>query len=236
MQVKGQVAKKITGLVDTAGYDNKRPSYYQNARLEMLKYIPQAATSVLEIGCGSGEFAAVVKEKRSIVYTAVEPFLAAAEKARGRVDRLLECPIDEALVALAGQRFDCIVVNDVLEHLVDPWAIVRSMRAMLEPGGVVVASIPNIRYFPALKALVMQGEWQYQDHGVLDRTHLRFFTRSAIHHLFSANQYEVLVLEGINSIQLPWKFGLLNKVLGRRFDDARHMQFACVAQEKRSKA
>ncbi len=213
-------------------YDNKRDVYYRNARPEMLKFIPENATSILEIGCGGGDFAALVKQQRQVRYTAIEPYPEAASRARDRVDQLIEESVESALAMLAGQSFDCIVLNDVLEHMVDPWAVVASLNGKLNPQGVVIASIPNVRYFPVLKALALGGEWEYKEHGVLDRTHLRFFTKSAIHDMFTSNNYKVLRLEGINSIRLPWKFNLLNRFLGQRFEDTRHLQYACVAKAK----
>ena len=127
--------------------------------------------------------------------------------------------------------FDVVVMNDVLEHLVDPWAVLRSLHRVLTAGGSVVASIPNIRYFPVLKKYIMKGQWQYRDDGVMDRTHLRFFTQRSIMDLFMSTNYKILKLEGINGIKkFPWKFRLLNTVTHHAFDDTRFKQFVCVAQ------
>jgi len=122
------------------------------------------------------------------------------------------------------------VCNDVLEHLPDPWTVLRQAHGLLNPGGVVVASIPNLRYFPVLKDLVLRGEFEYQRDGVLDRTHLRFFTRKSIGRLFEDTGYSVRAVEGLRGIVFPWKFGLLNRMLGRRFEDSRYLQFACIAE------
>src|SRR5690606_2217936 len=79
-----------------------------------------------------------------------------------------------------GHRFDCIVFNDVLEHMIDPWSTLESARAFLTPNGKVVASIPNIIYLPTILGVILRRRWDYRDSGVLDRTHLRFFAKANI--------------------------------------------------------
>src|ERR1051325_5489453 len=103
----------------------------------------------------------------------------AAEEAAQKLDRVLCAPFDERL-ALPEGAFDCIFCNDVLEHLADPYSALRYCRRLLTPEGVLIASIPNIRYFPVLFQLLVKKNWQYEDHGVMDRTHLRFFTKNSI--------------------------------------------------------
>lgn len=212
-----------------ADYAGKAGSYYVNSRPEMLAYVPANARRVLEVGCGSADFAALLKSRRSLHVTAIEAQPQAAEVARGRVDRLLAESIEQALETLRGERFDCIVANDVLEHLIDPWAVLRGLRALLAPGGAFVASIPNARYLPVFKAYVLRGLWQYADEGVLDRTHLRFFTRRSLDELFRATGWVLDRAEGINPIQVSWKFEWLNRLSRGALTDTRWLQFACVA-------
>ena len=75
--------------------------------------------------------------------------------------------------------FDCILCLDVLEHLQDPWRVLRKLTGWLRPNGTVVASIPNVRYKSVVMDLAFRGKFDYQNAGILDRTHLRFFTRSS---------------------------------------------------------
>jgi 2-polyprenyl-3-methyl-5-hydroxy-6-metoxy-1,4-benzoquinol methylase len=149
------------------------------------------------------------------------------------VDRLLAMPLEEALPLLADERFDCIVMNDVLEHLVDPWAALRQLRPLLSPAGVVIASIPNVRYFTVFKEYLLEGQWKYQRDGVMDRTHLRFFTRKSMVDLFQDSGYAMQSIVGINGMaEFPFKFALLNWLMRNALDDARFIQFACVAKAK----
>lgn len=211
-------------------YDNKPWEYFGQGRTEMLKFVPDSSRTLLEVGCGKGEFMANIKSRRALHGTGVEPYPEAAVMARQHFDEVLEAGIDDAVAQLLGRSFDCIVFNDVLEHLVDPWAALRMVKPLLSAGGCVVASIPNMRFWPVLKGLFLHGNWEYADTGVLDRTHLRFFTRSTMNDLFTSSGYRIEHMEGINKIALPWKVALLNRLIGNRLDDTRFTQFACVAR------
>ena len=211
-------------------YDNKPKEYFGQGRSEMMTFIPDGVRTLLEVGCGKGEFVALLKTQRPIHATGVEPFAEAAAVARQHFDVLLETSFDEAVAQMQGQKFDCVVFNDVLEHLVDPWAALRSVKPLMAKNGCVVASIPNVRFWPVLNALFLQASWTYADAGVLDRTHLRFFTRSSIRDLFDTTGLRVERMEGINKIALPWKIALVNRLIGHRFDDTQFTQFACVAK------
>lgn len=211
-------------------YAAKATSYFENRRPEMAAFVPAGARTLLDVGCGSAGFAGHLKTQRELQVTGIELHPQAAETARGRIDRVLCATVEDALPQLQGQQFDCIVLNDVLEHLVDPWGLLAQLRPLLAPGGAVVASIPNVRYLPVLKDYLLRGQWRYQAEGVLDRTHLRFFTHHGMRALFEGAGFEVLKLEGINPVQVSWKFRLLNRLLRGALDDARYLQFACVAR------
>ena len=95
---------------------------------------------------------------------------------------------------------------------------------------MVVASLPNVRYYPVLKELMLTKNFEDQDSGVLDRTHLRFFTEASMGRLFADTGYRTVSVEGIKTSPLPWKLGLLNKFLYGALDDTRYMQFAVSAR------
>jgi 2-polyprenyl-3-methyl-5-hydroxy-6-metoxy-1,4-benzoquinol methylase len=212
-----------------ADYGSKQSSYFEDARPEMESFVPADAARVLEVGCGTAAFAALLKSRRRVVVTVIEPFPAAAEVAARRVDEVICQPIEQAVASLDGRQFDCVVLNDVLEHLADPWAVLRELRTVLAPGGCFVASIPNVRYFPVFKDYLVGGDWRYQHTGVLDRTHLRLFSRTSLPRLFEGSGLSLRRIEGINATPLPWKFALFNRLLGNRFADTRFKQYACVA-------
>ena len=214
----------------TMAYENKQSSYFENPREEMLPFIPTDVSRMLEIGCGNGAFGALLKRSRDVEVTGVEAFPDAAERAREVLDQVLGSNVEVDELELPQGYFDCITYNDVLEHLRDPWMTVSRLSCFLRPGGYVVSSIPNVRYFDVFKDLLVNKEWVYQDEGVLDRTHLRFFTEKSIPRMFEETGYEVLQLQGIHGRRFPWKFALLNFLNGGRFDDVAYRQFACVAR------
>ena len=155
----------------------------------------------------------------------------AAAKAETRLDRVI---VGSAEIELpfAEESFDCIIFNDVLEHLVDPWMAVNRFARTLRKGGCMVASIPNVRYFRVLKALVQDKTWVYADKGVLDRTHLRFFTKKTIPGLFEPAGLHIETLTGINATRrFPAKYALINWLTFGGLEDARYLQFACVARK-----
>ena len=216
----------------TDQYSGKEEYYFRSQRKEMIPFIPNNVRTLLEVGCGTGSFASHLKALRGIEVTGIEPQQSAYEQASTVLDRVLQLDVDSGITELKGKQFDCIVFNDVLEHLVDPWAVLTKVRELLMPGGSVVASIPNIRYMPALKEFVIKGTWRYQQDGVMDKTHLRFFTQTSIAELFDSSGYDISLLQGINGLQFPWKYSLLNRLTGRRLEDTRYQQFACVAKSR----
>jgi 2-polyprenyl-3-methyl-5-hydroxy-6-metoxy-1,4-benzoquinol methylase len=133
-------------------------SYYRNQRREMLGFIPADAVRFLELGCGSGGFGVFLRESRKNVHiTGIEIHPESAQEARGHLDVVIEKPVETALASIAKGSIDCVVCNDVLEHLVDPWAVLQLIRTVLRPSGTLVASIPNVRHFPVFKNYFLGG-------------------------------------------------------------------------------
>ena len=195
----------------------------------MLRFIPADAVDILEVGCGNGAFASLLKETRTVRVTGIEPFDTAASSAREHMDVVIHASAEEGMRMLDGKSFDCIVFNDVLEHIADPASVLTAARSLLRSTGHIVASIPNVRYMPVLRDLLLRGEWTYADEGVLDRTHLRFFTAKSMRDMFVSCGYRVRVVEGINSLPINWKYRALNVLFRNSLDDIRHQQMAVVA-------
>lgn len=161
-------------------YDHKPDEYFGRARTEILSLLPKHAPQVLEIGCGSGATLAWLKANGVVDHTTgIELAEHMASSARNNVDRLISGNAEELLDENApGALYDLVLCLDVLEHLVDPWKMIRKIGHVLKPGGLVVCSIPNVRHFSVLLPLLLKGQWAYKEAGILDRTHLRFFTKS----------------------------------------------------------
>jgi 2-polyprenyl-3-methyl-5-hydroxy-6-metoxy-1,4-benzoquinol methylase len=208
----------------------KPAEYHAHARPEMLEFVPQGARRILDVGCGEGHFGALLKQRGAEIW-GVEPATQAAARATEKLDRVLTMNIESALATLPPQGFDCVVFNDVLEHLVDPGAVLLRARELLSADGLVVCSIPNVRYFRNLWNLVAHKQWRYEDEGILDRTHLRFFTERSIVDMFDEHGFEIVRMQGINGFT-SWKFSLLAKLSLGLLSDVFHLQFACVAQPR----
>lgn len=205
--------------------------YYSQRREEMTGFVPQSARAILDVGCGSGEFARALKEKRPQArISGVEIDEDAAAMARAVMDETFNGTVEAVLGTLPDQHFDAIVFNDILEHLVSPWDCLREARRILRPEGFVIASIPNMRFWPVLSELLFESDFRYREAGVMDRTHLRFFTRKSITRLFRDSDFQLVELQGINKTHIVsprWR--LLNLVMAGKLQDCLYPQFAVVA-------
>jgi SAM-dependent methyltransferase len=153
--------------------------YYGHIRKEILPLLPPRVDRILEVGCGTGETLAFLKNSGRCAWAGgveLSPSTAAQARTKG-LDFLLEGSIADAVLPLAPQSLDIVLCLDVLEHLVDPHAVLCALRGYLKPGGLVICSIPNVRHARVVLPLLFAGDWTYKDDGILDRTHLRFFTR-----------------------------------------------------------
>jgi 2-polyprenyl-3-methyl-5-hydroxy-6-metoxy-1,4-benzoquinol methylase len=135
---------------------------------------------VLDVGCSTGYLGKeLVARGCTVDGVEVDPEAAEAARAHLRTVTQLDLDRDDLATALDGQQYDRIVFADVLEHLMRPREVLESAVRLLAPGGKIVISIPNVAH-GSLRLGLMQGRWQYRDTGLLDRTHIRFFTRSTL--------------------------------------------------------
>jgi 2-polyprenyl-3-methyl-5-hydroxy-6-metoxy-1,4-benzoquinol methylase len=167
--------------------------YYQIPRHDIAALIPVDCKRVLEVGAGFGALGALLKQRGLEELDAVEFNPAAAAHLQDIYRQFWIGDVEKVELDGASVDYDCIVFPDVLEHLVDPWSAMRRLVARLRPSGIVVASLPNVRNIGLLYRLVVQGRWDYEDSGLLDRTHLRFFTKKSIVDLFESNGLSIEV-------------------------------------------
>ncbi len=170
-------------------------SYYTFPRERLFEQIPARAGRVLEVGCGAGVLGERLKLSGKATHvTGIELSTHAAALAQSRLDAVQIGDIESMPLDSWNGQFDTLIVADVLEHLRDPWAAMFRLRACLKDGGTVIASIPNIAHYKIIKKLLFT-EWRYEPGGILDYTHLRFFTRASIEDLFRNAGFEILRME-----------------------------------------
>jgi 2-polyprenyl-3-methyl-5-hydroxy-6-metoxy-1,4-benzoquinol methylase len=180
-------------------YPNDKPyGYFSCPRSELIPLVPFDARRILEIGCAEGGFARALRlarPKSPLEIVGVELCESAAEEAATVLDRVIVGNV-ERMDLPYEDYFDCIMFADVLEHLVDPWRMLRRAKNLLRRDGVIVASIPNVQHSRVLFNLIL-GRWEYEQYGIMDSTHLRFFTRKSIKTLFTSTGYELRQVSGI---------------------------------------
>ena len=186
-----------------------RAEYYGHSRPEVAALVPKGARRVVDVGCGAGALGRALKAERpELQVRGVE--IVAEQAARAR------SVLDDAVVGSAEQPMpsgwpapDCVIFADVLEHLVDPWSVLKHWRRALAPGGALVVSIPNVTHRSVVAGL-SRGRWDYRDAGILDRTHLRFFTRETAIELVEQAGFRVVRMERLIDM---WGDGPLKKPL-----------------------
>jgi 2-polyprenyl-3-methyl-5-hydroxy-6-metoxy-1,4-benzoquinol methylase len=159
----------------------QRYEYMEEVNQGILRHLPachQGETPmVLDVGCGRGALAEAIRGRGYAVW-GIEENPAACEVARVRTDRAIECnlnQIEQVKAEIGGERFDIVVFSDVLEHVYDPFSVLKGYQSVLKPGGRVLISVPNVAVWTNRLAL-MAGRFDYRATGVMDRTHIRFFT------------------------------------------------------------
>jgi O-antigen biosynthesis protein len=210
----------------------KPQGYFSCSRPELVALVPSNALRILDIGCGQGEFARTLRASRpacTLEIVGVEVSESAAETAAGAVDELIIGNVEQ--VALGYEDyFDCIVFGDVLEHLVDPWSMLRRAEGLLHSTGTVIASIPNVQHWRVIIDLML-GRWEYREFGIMDSTHLRFFTRKSIQSLFTEGGF---VVRHILPLLVTQKAKIAHRIAGGFVDPFLTRQYVVVARRARS--
>lgn len=202
--------------------------YYVGTRPEVATFLPQNYIRVLEIGCGEGGFRANLKS--NCEYWGIEPVMSVAQIAETKLTKVLNGNYENIQDQIPDGYFDLIICNDVIEHMVSHDDFFKDICKKLSDNGHIVGSIPNVRYLPVLFSLIVNRDWQYEDCGVLDRTHLRFFTQKSLFRTLAIHNYKIEKFSGINPITTTryryiWPF--CRKILSLLFgEDIMFTQFA----------
>lgn len=188
-----QFDKVYSGCIDLSVANNSHTKLWQ----AILEDAPDGGRRVLDVGCSEGYLGEALKAFGFDVW-GVEPSAAAAATAARRLDKVFVGGLEDffASHSSAEVKFDYLVFGDVLEHLPDPASTLARCREYLAPGGAVAASIPNIAHL-STRLMLLRGQWSYADFGLMDNTHLRFFTRSSIVGLFDQAGFKLESLDRV---------------------------------------
>lgn len=198
-----------------------RPAnYYSASRPEIVELVPLECRRILDVGCARGELGRVLQQRGHQV-TGIELVPAAAAEARRHLHQVHALDIESEGFPFLAASFDCLIFADVLEHFIDPWRVLREATELLAVGGCVVISVPNLQNWRILRGL-LRGKWKYRERGILDRGHLRFFTRQTVEQLVADSG---LVIDQIHyhfrasrfrSLLGAFSFGGVHPFLGRQ--------------------
>jgi 2-polyprenyl-3-methyl-5-hydroxy-6-metoxy-1,4-benzoquinol methylase len=215
----------------SAFYSEKADSYFEGGRQDIVAMLaPNPEQAILELGCGAGGTARAARAaNKAGRYIGIELMADAAKLAADAVDQVLVGDIESLdLEPLAGQ-FDVLIVSEVLEHLVDPWTTVRRLTGCLKPGAAIFASSPNVAHWHVLKNLFL-GRFDYSEIGVMDRTHLRWFTPHSYRAMFEAAGVEVRSVQPIGP--LGWKALAIDAISGGRLTHLFMTQIMIVGRKR----
>lgn len=182
---------KYQGIIDL--------SVKNNAHTMAFEFVEKVADGrflhILEVGCSTGYFGSALKAAGHTVW-GIEPNQASASLASQNLDQVFVGLVEDFIKTYPDKKFDVITFGDVLEHIAEPSEVLNQCHSLLVEGGAIVASVPNVAHI-AIRAMLLEGRWEYGDLGILDRTHLRFFTKQTIEELFYDSQFAVVEISGV---------------------------------------
>jgi SAM-dependent methyltransferase len=176
---------------------------YQNAgNPPLLALVPTTPGRALDCGCGAGDNARILRS-RGWTVTGITASSAEQQVAAEHCDRVFLADLEDPLPAEIGGPFDLVILSHVLEHLVHPEALLHALQALLSPNGVLAVALPNVLFYPQrFKAL--RGRFEYERDGIMDETHLRFFTFASGRELLRRSGFRVLSAGAAGGVPL-WK-------------------------------
>lgn len=209
-------------------YAVKPVSYFSGARADLVDLLPVDHTaSILEIGCGTGATGALaLSEGRCGRYVGVELVPEIADEARETLTEVHCGNIETLDFDWQPASFDAVILSEVLEHMVEPGDVLKKVAGYVRPGGLLLASSPNISHWRVVNELI-RGRFELADRGVFDRTHLRWFTPSTFAKLIEEAGFQIASMGPVTPFSLRTE--VISKLTGGRFDHLFMTQIAVTA-------
>ncbi|MEA2210294.1 MAG: hypothetical protein QOF83_242 [Solirubrobacteraceae bacterium] len=193
----------------------KPDRYYGTLRTDMVPELPDPLGRVLDIGCASGLTGTLLRPRNPTRLVGIEINADAAAAARQIYDEVLVGPAEEMMGSL-HENFDTVLCYDVLEHMVDPWAVLAQAARVCVAGGRLHVSVPNARHVSLMLDVMLRGTFNYQEHGHRDNTHLRWFTPRDLETAIEGAGFEVRTR---SHPPFSWPRRLLGRLTGARSDE-----------------
>lgn len=171
-------------------YAHRYGNCYESSRDDLIRHVPLDARKVLDVGSARGLFGETLKKRQICSVTGVEIDNEMIAVAASRLDDVIHGDIEDIIEKKIPGEYDCIVCGDVLEHLNNPWKVVKGLKSHLRKGGLFIASTPNIMNWSIIFDL-LNGRWDYVPFSILSGTHIRFFTVNSLKELFEGAGYKV---------------------------------------------
>lgn len=215
--------------MENKAFTDKNDNYYNMEKIRIANLVQRGPNKILDIGCASGRLGRRLKEmNKAEELMGIEIYQPAADEASKYYDKVYRDDV-ESLILPYKEYFDYVICGDILEHLRDPWTLLDRIRGWLKPNGILISSIPNIRYWRILKDLIILGRWDYTEAGILDKTHLRFFTRRTYIEMLIISNFTITYKEmWLNSK----KKKLLNRCTLGIFEEFLGSQIMVVAKKR----
>lgn len=206
---------------------NLQHYYPSEGNQYLASLIPPGAYNILDVGCATGGMGRLLKKGRSCRVVGIEVDPRMAQEARQVMDEVIEGDVETQSLTLEENSFDCVLYGDVLEHMRNPWQVLERHKAYLKPGGRALACIPNVQNFRII-GMLLAGKWEYTDSGLMDSTHLRWFTRREIYKLFESAGYKNIQ---IKPIPLPPRVRMITRILHKTLPDYFTRQYLVSAEK-----
>ena len=209
--------------------------YSRNINSYICKYVINNK-KILDIGCNTGSLGEkLIKEKNCIVY-GIDCSKKAIEIAKRRLNKAIVFDLETYKLPFKNEKFDIIIFGDVLEHSRYPEEIMREYAKLLNKRGLVIASIPNVANIE-IRFKLLFGNWNYEEEGILDKTHLRFFTNKTIVRMFKESGYKILKIDsspGFSFLFLKYLGSLkkIREILCKIYPKLFALQFIVIAELK----
>ena len=213
-------------------YNEKNDNYYSLPRLDILSLINDKHKKILEIGCAFGELGKSIKRHfPEVIIDGIELNPDSRDFLLDNYNNVTIGNIEDLDISKIDKGYDLIIFADVLEHLYDPWRILNLLREKLSENGNVIVSVPNLRSSGILFNLIIRGRFKYAESGLMDRTHIRWFTRHEINQALDDAGFQVLLTNVNYNVYSPLKKFLIYplKLLIKDFDVC---QFILLANRK----